>query len=276
MAFFTTSDNCKIYYEEHGAGEALIFVHGWSCNHNFFKYQIDEFAKNYRVIAYDLRGHGQSDRGPVTERNMNLKRFAADLHELIEFLNLKEVNVVGWSMGTSTLLAYAREFKCEYLRKICFIDMTPKLLNDSEWKLGQSGSFTQEQNLMFLALLGSSWEYAANMFVPNIFAKGYDNQKDEYKWALAQAMDNTPHCMTNMWIAMAYEDFRPVLPTIQIPVLLAYSGDGLIYGPAHGEYMKEHLGGESRLVIFPGCGHGLFLEDPEKFNRELASFLAEG
>lgn len=273
MAFFTTSDNAQIYYEEHGAGEPLIFVHGWSCNHNFFKYQTGEFAKNYRVILYDLRGHGQSDRGPITERNMNLKRFAADLHELIEHLGLKEVNVVGWSMGTSTLLAYAREFHCEYIRRMCFIDMTPKLLNDEEWKLGQSGSFTQEQNIMFLALLGSSWEAAANMFVPNIFAKGYSKEADEYKWALGQALDNIPHCMTNMWIAMAYEDFRPVLPTIQVPVLLAYSGDGLIYGPAHGEYMQANLGGESKLVIFPGCGHGLFLEDPQKFNRELAAFL---
>lgn len=273
MAFFTTSDGCKIYYEEHGAGEPLIFVHGWSCNHNFFKYQTEEFAKRYRVIVYDLRGHGQSDRGPITERNMNLKRFAADLHELIEHLDAKQANVVGWSMGTSTLLAYVREFKCEYLQKMCFIDMTPKLLNDAEWKLGQSGSFTQEQNLMFLALLGSSWEAAANMFVSNIFAKGYDKNAAEYKWALSQALDNVPHCMTNMWIAMAYEDFRAVLPTIQIPVLLAYSGDGLIYGPAHGEYMKERLGGESRLVIFPGCGHGLFLENPKKFNAELADFL---
>lgn len=45
MAYFTTKDNCNIYYEEHGSGEPLIFIHGWSCNHKFFKYQIDEFAK---------------------------------------------------------------------------------------------------------------------------------------------------------------------------------------------------------------------------------------
>ena len=81
--------------------------------------------------------------------------------------------------------------------------------------------------------------------------------------------------MMNMWVAMAIEDFREVLPTIKVPVLLAYSGDGLLYGPDHGKYMKENLGGESKLVIFPGCGHGLFLEDPEKFNRELEDFLAE-
>ncbi len=54
MAYFTTKDNCKIYYEEHGSGEPLIFIHGWSCNHKFFKYQVDEFAKKYRVILYDF------------------------------------------------------------------------------------------------------------------------------------------------------------------------------------------------------------------------------
>ena len=276
MAYFTTKDNCKIYYEEHGSGEPLIFIHGWSCNHKFFKYQVDEFAKKYRVILYDFRGHGQSDRSSLTERGMNLNRFAADLHELIEHLELKEVNVVGWSMGTSTLLAYAREFKCQYIKKMCFIDMTPKLLNDDEWKLGQSCTFDMDQNLQFMAALAVSWEFAAKLFIPNVFAKGYDQEKDEFKWVFNEALDNTPHCMLNMWIAMAIEDFRNVLPTIKVPVLLSYSGDGLLYTPAHGEYMRENLGGDSKLVIFPGCGHGLFLEDPEKFNSELAQFLEEG
>lgn len=275
MAYFTTTDNCKLYYEEHGSGEPLIFIHGWSCNHKFFKYQIEEFAKNYRVILYDFRGHGQSDRSEATERGMCLKRFAADLHELIEYLGLKNAYAVGWSMGTSTLLAYARQYKCQYLKKMCFIDMTPKLLNDSEWKLGQSCTFGVEQNLTFMSLLAVNWERAAKIFVPNVFAKGYDSNSEEYRWVLKEALDNTPHCMTNMWISMAAEDFRSVLPEIHIPVLLAYSGDGLIYGPSHGKYMKEHLGGESKLVIFPGCGHGLFLEDPEKFNTELADFIKE-
>ena len=176
-------------------------------------------------------------------------------------------------MGTSTLLAYAREFKCQYIEKMCFIDMTPKLLNAPNWKLGQSCTFSIEQNLQFTALLAANWEAAASMFIPNVFAKGYSQESDEFKWVKKEVLDNTPHCMVNMWIAMAIEDFRKVLPTIKIPVLLAYSGDGLIYGPSHGEYMKEHLGGESKLVIFPGCGHGLFLEDPEKFNKELGDFL---
>lgn len=179
-------------------------------------------------------------------------------------------------MGTSTLLAYAREFKCQYIKKMCFIDMTPKLLNDDEWKLGQSCTFDMDQNLQFMAALAVSWEFAAKLFIPNVFAKGYDQEKDEFKWVFNEALDNTPHCMLNMWIAMAIEDFRNVLPTIKVPVLLAYSGDGLLYTPAHGEYMRENLGGDSKLVIFPGCGHGLFLEDPEKFNSELAQFLEEG
>lgn len=273
MAYFETTDKCKIYYEEHGSGEPLIFIHGWSCNHQFFKYQIEEFARNYRVILYDFRGHGQSDRSESTERGMCLKRFAADLHELIEHLGLEEAYAVGWSMGTSTLLAYARQYNCQYLKKMCFIDMTPKLLNDNEWKLGQSCTFDMPQNLAFMSLLAVSWEMAAKMFVPNVFAKGYDQKSEEYQWVLNEALDNTPHCMMNMWVSMAAEDFRNVLPSIKIPVLLAYSGDGLIYGPAHGEYMRDNLGGESKLVIFPGCGHGLFLEDPETFNRELADFL---
>ena len=53
MPYFATEDNCKIYYEESGEGEAVVFVHGWDCNRHFFKKQIPEFAKNYHVLAYE-------------------------------------------------------------------------------------------------------------------------------------------------------------------------------------------------------------------------------
>jgi pimeloyl-ACP methyl ester carboxylesterase len=99
------------------------------------------------VIVYDLRGHGQSDRGDIAERNMDLTRFAEDLYELIEGLRLDKVNLVGRSMGTSTLFAYVRKYGCRYVNKLCMIDMTPKLLIDDEWKLGVFGSFSHKDNL---------------------------------------------------------------------------------------------------------------------------------
>lgn len=272
MAYFVTDDGCKLYYEIKGQGEPLIFVHGWTCSRRYFKKQVEEFSKTYKVITYDLRGHGDSDRSEITEKSMSLDTFARDLRGLIDHLELDNVNVCGWSMGVSIILNYIELFENAKLKSACMIDMTPKLLADDEWQLGQARTFNIYDNLGFMELVATDWDTACEAFIPNIFAAGYDQSSDMFKWCMAQAKNNTPHCMLNMWIAMAVKDYRNVLPKINIPVLLAYSGDGLLYTPDHGKYMEEHIA-NATLDIFPGCGHGLFFEDYEKFNKDYAEFL---
>ena len=272
MAYFVTDDGGKLYYEIKGQGEPLIFVHGWTCSRRYIKKQVEEFSKTYKVITYDLRGHGDSDRSEITERSMSLDTFARDLRGLIDHLELDNVNVCGWSMGVSIILNYIELFKNAKLKSACMIDMTPKLLADDEWQLGQARTFSIYDNLGFMELVATDWDTACEAFIPNIFAAGYDQSSDMFKWCMAQAKNNTPHCMLNMWIAMAVKDYRNVLPKINIPVLLAYSGDGLLYTPDHGKYMEEHIA-NATLDIFPGCGHGLFFEDYEKFNKDYAEFL---
>lgn len=273
MPYFVTDDNNRIYYEERGRGEPLVFIHGWTCSRRFFKHQVPEFSKKYRVITYDLRGHGDSDRSERTETGMSLSRFATDLYQLIDYLELKDVNLCGWSMGTSILLNYVRLFGCGNIKSMSFIDMTPKLLTDSEWDLGQSGDFDLQANLKFSEVISTNWPLACKLFVPNIFHKGCDQTSELFQWVMQQSLQNTPHCMLNMWLAMAVNDYRDVLPSISVPVFLAYSGDGLLYFPRHGEYMKQHIK-NATLDIFPGCGHGLFFENPEKFNADYSAFLA--
>jgi pimeloyl-ACP methyl ester carboxylesterase len=273
MANFTTTDGCQLYYSEYGAGEPLIFIHGWSANSTFFGQQIAYFAQKYRVIAYDLRGHGQSDRGEVTEQNMTLDRYADDLRELIEGLGLDKVNVVGWSMGTSILFAYVRKYGTEYLNKICLVDMTPKSLTDDEWKLGSYGAFTHEDNLKFLALIAKDWDAAIAQFTPTCFPRGTALDSPVYLWTVGEMKKNTPHVLAYMWIAMSSEDFRPVLKDITIPTLLTFGADGVLHSQAHGEYLEQNIA-NSKLVMFPGCGHAPFAQDAAKFNAELEAFLA--
>jgi pimeloyl-ACP methyl ester carboxylesterase len=271
MPYFTASDDYKIHYEEHGTGEPLIFVHGWTCNANYFDKQIAYFSKSRRVIVYDIRGHGRSDRGEITERNMRLSRFADDLHELMEGLGLARADLAGHSMGTSILLAYVRKYGCQRINKLCLIDMSPKMVRDDEWPLGLSPA---GDVIKLLSMAVQDWNIAAKAFLPNSFVKGFSKDTDAYREALADMQNNTPHAMVFAYLAMSAEDFRPTLEEITAPVLLAYAGDGLVCTPAHGEYMKEHIQ-NSKLVIFPGCGHSLFRDDPDKFNAELETFLAE-
>ncbi|XVG96141.1 alpha/beta fold hydrolase [Eubacteriales bacterium KG127] len=272
MSKVKMSDGCDLFYEEKGNGEPLIFVHGWSANSTYFKKQMNFFADYYRVVTYDLRGHGQSDRRPeITEKNMTMERLAQDLKELTDYLGLSNINVCGWSMGVSILLCYIGMYGCEKLNTLSLIDMTPKLLNDEEWNLGD---FDAYENLVFTRDIATNWEDVIHEALPEMFARDINKESQLYKWVEHNMANNVPHVMSALWLAMALGDYRDVLPSITIPTFLAYSSGGDMYGPEHGEYMNKNIQ-NSKLVIFENCGHSLYMENSKKFNGDYHEFLID-
>ena len=140
MPYFATSDNCKIYYEEHGKGKPVVLIHGWSCNHHYFKKQIPVFAEKYKVVTLDLRGHGDSER---PEHGLTMPRFAQDVHELIDYLELKDVTLLGWSMGAEIIFEYVKQYGCDNLAKIVSVDMSAKIMAeaDEDWPHAVFGKY---------------------------------------------------------------------------------------------------------------------------------------
>jgi pimeloyl-ACP methyl ester carboxylesterase len=271
MSYFATSDNCKLYYEDLGSGKPVIFIHGWSANRHYFRNQIPAFREKHRVISYDLRGHGDSQ---VTEYGLTLPRCAQDLKELIEYLGLEDVALVGWSMGAHVIYEYVRQFGCEHIGKLCWIDMSPKMITDDEWKWGIFGSYTQNDLIGFLSAIATDWDAVVDGLVPSCYAKNAPPPADEVAWALKQVRKNTPHVMLNMWMAIAIQDYRDVFPKITVPTLITYGIESLSFDAANSKYQSTVVK-NSRVVGFENCGHSLIVEDPEKFNREVLAFLAE-
>lgn len=179
MPYFCTEDNVNLYYEDQGKGKPIVLIHGWSCSRHHFSKQKSELLKSYRVISYDLRGHGDSGR---VEHGHTMTQFAKDLKDLVDYLGLEDVSFVGWSMGTHIIWEYVKNYGCENVSKLCFIDMTPKLLTDEEWKLGLFGNYEHETNLMTLASMCADWNTHAERFVPGMFAPTFDDQQ-LLKWA---------------------------------------------------------------------------------------------
>ena len=97
-------NDAKIYYEEYGQGEPLIFLHGNNGSIEDFYQQIPFFAKQYRVIAIDTRGQGKST--DLTNTPYTYEAFANDLLQVVQKLNLKKVNLIGWSDGGNTALIF--------------------------------------------------------------------------------------------------------------------------------------------------------------------------
>lgn len=270
MAYFLVDDNAKLFYEVTGEGEkTIVFIHGWSAHHLFFKKQIPELEKKYKIVNYDLRGHGLSE---VTENGYTIKRYARDLKNLIDFLDLKDVILVGWSMGTHIIFDYIRQFGCDNLSKFVIIDMTPKLITDDEYKTGLYGKFSMGDNLETLRIMNDNWADFVKAFVPGIYAKSGCRNEEDLKWNFEEAYKNSATVMTRMWISMSAQDYRDVLPKITIPTLITFGEESCLYNKDNSEYLNKMIK-DSKLVGFPKCGHGLHIEDSEKFNKELKDFI---
>lgn len=290
MPFFITEDHVKLYYEDRGKGRPVILIHGLTANRRHFRKQVPVLSREYRVIACDLRGHGDSDR---PKDGLTLPRLAKDLSELIAYLDLKDVTLVGWSLGGHVIFEYVKQFQCQNLHKIATIDMAPKLMKADDWTYGlrgisgNFGDFTHQDNLLLMSVMSDNWEQYSAMLIPrlfnrshvepgvNIFIDPYFPWKDDLAWLYEEARRNTPHVILFLWISMMMQDYRPQLGEITVPFLLVWGRESNYYGEDNYTYMKAALvrSPDVSVVPFDGCGHALHIQDPERFNRALMSFI---
>ena len=133
----TLCDGTKIYYEAMGdpRHQNILFIHGWSCSSLYWQKQLKGLSSKYYTVAIDLRGHGRSDKPPF---GYTLAYMARDVHEFIEKLNLKDVFLVGWSMGGSRVPAYVRsllimELFCSDYRSVLSQIDVPTLIILGSW-----------------------------------------------------------------------------------------------------------------------------------------------
>ncbi|USG61237.1 alpha/beta hydrolase [Sneathiella marina] len=114
---FTTSDGVELSYFEAGSSHPLIMIHGWSQTAEQWHNQINHFADSHRVLALDLRGHGQSAK---PDFGYCIYRFSKDLCDLIVELGLGDMVLMGHSMGCSVIWGYYDLFGVEGIAKIVF------------------------------------------------------------------------------------------------------------------------------------------------------------
>ncbi len=267
MPYMATMDRVAIYYEDKGEGKPVVLIHGWSGSRIQYAFSTPVLSSKFRVITYDHRGHGASEK---PEHGLTMKRLAMDLEELLAHLDLRDVVIVGWSMGAQVLFEYVKNFGCGRLDKTVIIDMTPKLINDENWNLGlYHGDFDHEDNLHALSTMCHDWEDYAEMFIKKAAPK---LTAEEFRLAFKESRKNIPHIMYAFWIAMAAADYREELNKITVPSLILYGKESTLYTPETAEYIFNAIP-ESKKVEFENCGHMLVLEDPERFNKVIEEFV---
>jgi len=270
--FLEMEDGVKIGYEINGSGKPVILIHGWTGGIGNWMRQVPELSKNFKVITYDQRGHGESDK---PEKNLNLNWLARDLKTIIQKLNLKKPVAVGHSMGASVIFEYIKVYGDQDFSGVSLIDMTPKFVCSGDWKLGLGGALNYELSLFLLSQLFTN----AQENVEASIIMGYhrdkrleDLDKKEVETLSQMSLSTSLLATAAFFVSMCLNDYRDMLPKIKVPVLLAYGGGSQLFPPEVSEYMKKNIK-NSKLVIFEKSGHNILYEEPEKLNNELKKFI---
>jgi non-heme chloroperoxidase len=126
MSTFTTTDGTGLYYRDWGSGQPILFSHGWPLSGDAWDAQMLFFGmQGYRVIAHDRRGHGRSDQ-PWTGNDMD--RYADDLAELIEALDLRDLILIGHSTGGGEVARYIGRHGTARVAKVVLVGAVPPLM----------------------------------------------------------------------------------------------------------------------------------------------------
>jgi len=266
--YVEVGEGVQLYYESHGEGNPLVFIHAWSLSSRLWKEQVHALCEKYRVITLDLRGHGNSSKA---WDGHTVPQYGRDIRNFIMRLHLKNVVLIGWSIGCAVIQEYLKQFGGADLKGIVFDDQSPYFFKEPGWKLGlKRGNFTpQDFHDYMTSLQTNRYSLCVNGF-KNYF---YKPPSEEMLHWLTQESFRTPTalgaCIT---YDLCHRDYRPMLKQIRVPTLLFFGVGGNTFLPETGEYMKKQIP-ESRLVIYEKSGHCLHLEETEKFNRELQRWV---
>ncbi|MDQ3901800.1 MAG: alpha/beta hydrolase, partial [Actinomycetota bacterium] len=258
----------ELYYQDHGSGPPVILVHGWPLSGRSWEHQVPALVEDgYRVITYDRRGFGASSQ---PWGGYDYDTFAADLHRLIEHLDLAGVTLVGFSMGGGEVARYVGRYGTERVAKAVFAAAVPPYLYKS--------ADNPEGGIDDAALTGFHDGIRADriafvdQFVTNFFAvRGRTDLVSEplrrYNVAIAAAASpkGTLDCTT----AFTKTDFRGDLHTFTIPTLVIHGdSDAIVPFEVSGRRTAEAIDG-SKLVLVPDAPHGLNVTHAQTFNAEI-------
>jgi len=269
-AYLKMKDSARIYYEDHGSGRPILFVHGWTCSSRFWQRNIPELSKKFRVVALDLRGHGNSSK---ILTGHTIEQYARDVREVIEHLDLRDVLIVGWSLGGPVVLSYYQQYASDSrLAALGLVDTDPFPFSPAEWNSHSLRNYNANaMNEMFKTYAADPLAFATG-FTKNMFKEGRASESD-LDWIPAELTKTPP------WIAIAaysdyiMADYTGVLSAIHVPVIV-FAADSSIF--KNGIAMGRSIAGQipmSTFIPFEDAGHLLFYERPEKFNTVLADFF---
>lgn len=256
-----------------GSGRPVVLIHGWPLSGESWGNQVPALeAAGYRVVTYDRRGFGRSDK-PKT--GYTYDTLTEDLQALLEELDLRDVTLVGFSMGGGEVARYFSKYGSERVRSVVFASAVPPYMMQTDDN--PEGPLPKSQAAEMAANLTKDEDSFYDQFTTEFFSvdgelKVTEQQRQE-ALALCKQADKKAAlaCMT----AFGSTDFREDLPRVDVPALVLHGdGDGTV--PFEGSGARTHAAlSNSELHVIAGAPHGCNVSHADEFNRALLNFLAK-
>lgn len=276
MPRFTASagplSKVELNYEDAGSGRPVVLIHGWPLSGASWAHQVPAFADaGYRVITYDRRGFGASDK-PGT--GYDYDTFADDLAALLDELDLTDVTLVGFSMGGGEIARYIGRHGQDRLHSVVFAAAVPPYLlktNDNP-----DGALPEDAVQQMEQGAAKDREAFLQGFTTDFFSADGELKvsEDEREQALQMETLAEDDALVDCIGAFARTDFRTDLAAVTVPTLVIHGdSDGTVPFEASGKRTHEAIAG-SQLYVVKGAPHGMTASHPDEFNRAVIEFLA--
>ncbi|MFW9966030.1 MAG: alpha/beta fold hydrolase [Candidatus Thorarchaeota archaeon] len=253
------TDDIETYYEMTGEGESIVFVHGAGGSHGNWHPQVKHFSDRFRVLTYDVRGHGESGG---SDRKYSCALFADDLHELITALHIEKPVLCGLSLGGMISQEYAVKYQS---------NLAGLVLADTAVATALTLSDKLQKWMFPVSLI----KWYIRRKTPEDYARWsfkYFDMNDDVREYLIQeqlGMDQVEF----LKLMDAIYGFKLLdLASIKVPTLVVLGENERKAVFPHADKMIELIDG-SKKVIIPDAGHASNLENPDEFNQVLNEFL---
>ncbi|MBS2938144.1 alpha/beta hydrolase [Nocardioides sp. J2M5] len=263
----------KVHVEDSGgSGRPVVLIHGWPLSGESWSEQVGPLtAAGHRVVAYDRRGFGRSDK---PSKGYDYDTLADDLEGVLSELDLSDVTLVGFSMGGGEVARYVARHGEDRIHSVVFAGAVPPYLmqtdDNPDGPLTADAAQQMEDGLKAdrTAFFDG---FTRDFFTANGELKVTEEQRQQ-AIALAHQSDQTAAlgCME----AFGTTDFRDDLTKITVPTLVIHGdSDGIVPLEGSGQRTHEAVAG-SELVVVGGAPHGFNVSHADEFNRALVDFLA--
>lgn len=269
----TTSTPVELHYEDYGSGKPVVLIHGWPLSGRSWENQVPALIDaGYRVITYDRRGFGQSSQ---PWNGYDYDTLTADVEALLKHLDLREVTLVGFSMGGGEVVRYLGTYGPERIAKAVLAAAVPPYLYKSEDN--PAGGLDDATIAEFQGGVTSDRLAFLDSFATGFFSSGQDLKVSEAQrqYAMDIAAFASPKGTLDCIAAFGRTDFRGDLNAVTVPTLVIHGdSDAIVPFEVSGKRSAELIK-NAELHVVKGGPHAINASHVEEFNRVLLAFLAK-